>query len=260
VIEDRIAALDTNLFDFVESQTDEDDRRSLLALHNGIASQGQFSYLEIGSHLGGTLQTVLSDPRCVRVVSIDPRPRWQPDDRPELGGWAYPDNSTERMLGLLEKVPGVDLSKLETVEESTENLPPGQFARPDLCFVDGEHTRRAALRDARFCRAVMHGAGIVAFHDFNIVRPAIHAFLREAPRPHRAYLLRSGVFVVELGTEPTLLTDANIRNQLHTPGVSLAANRFAADTALLTADLFYGRAKNRIKRLRPGRSVNPISA
>jgi Methyltransferase domain len=247
VIEDRIAALDTELFKFVESQTDDNDRKSFLALHNAIAAQGQFSYLEIGSHLGGTLQTVLADPRCVRVVSIDPRPQWQPDDRPELDGWAYPDNTTERMLDLLRSVPGADLSKLETAEESTENLAPGRFARPDFCLVDGEHTRRAALRDARFCRAVMQGAGIVAFHDFNIIGPAILAFLREASRPHRAYLLRSTLFVVELGTGPTLLTDPNVRSQLHTAGWWIAANRLAADTALLTAHLAGREVKHRVR-------------
>lgn len=89
---DRIAALDTQLFDHIESQTSEDDRKSLLAVHSSVAARTDpFSYLEIGSHLGGTLQVVIADPRCTRVVSIDPRPPWQPDDRPELNGWEYPD-------------------------------------------------------------------------------------------------------------------------------------------------------------------------
>ena len=245
MIEGRIAALDTNLFDFVESQTDNEDRKSFLAIHNRIATQGKFSYLEIGSHLGGTLQTVLADARCVRVVSIDPRPQWQPDDRPGLDRWEYPNNSTERMLELLQKVPYADLSKLETVEESTENVAPGRFARPDFCFIDGEHTHGAALRDARFCRAVMQGAGIIAFHDFGIICRAILAFLREVPRPHRAYPLRSDLFVVELGTEPTLLTDANVRGRLHRPGPWIAANRVAADTAFLAAYLLGREAKYR---------------
>src|SRR5579872_6802697 len=157
MIEDRIRALDVQLFAHVESQTTEEDRKSLLAIHSAVATRTDpFSYLEIGSHLGGTLQVVVSDPRCVRIVSIDPRPQWQPDDRPELGGgWEYPDNSTERMLRLLENVPGANLSKLETIEESTENLAPGRFVRPDFCFIDAEHTYRAALRDARFCRTVL---------------------------------------------------------------------------------------------------------
>jgi hypothetical protein len=99
-------------------------------------------------------------------VSIDSRPRWQPDDRPGFTHFEYQDNGTERMLKLLQHVPDADLSKLETVEESTENLSPGRFTRPDFCFIDAEHTYGAALRDARFCRPLMQGAGIIAFHDF----------------------------------------------------------------------------------------------
>src|SRR5439155_2441442 len=115
---DRVAALDTQLFAAVETETSESDRKSLLAVHNAVAAHNDlFSYLEIGSHLGGTLQVVIADPRCARVVSIDPRPRWVPDDRPGLPQFEYPDNSTERMLKLLQDVPGADLAKLETVEE-----------------------------------------------------------------------------------------------------------------------------------------------
>jgi hypothetical protein len=237
MIEDRIAALDTALFDFVESQTTRDDRKSFLALQNAIAARGEFSYLEIGSHLGGTLQTVLADTRCVRVVSIDPRPQWQADDRPDFDGCDYEGNSTERMLELLREVPGADLSKLETVEESTEHLAPGRFSRPDFCLIDGEHTHAAVLRDARFCRAIMQDAGVVAFHDFGVIGPAVLAFLRETSRPHRAYHMKSDVFVVELRTEPALLEDPNVRGQLQRPRAWIAANRMAAESALLTAQL-----------------------
>lgn len=238
MIEDRVAALDTGLFAHVESQTSEPDRRSLLALQNAIARDGGFSYLEIGSHLGGTLQPMVADPRCTRIVSIDPRPQWQPDDRTDLDGCDYPDNSTERMLGLLRGVPGADLSKLETIEESTENLPPDRFGRPNLCFIDGEHTYDAALRDARFCRAVIHGKGIIAFHDSHTVERAILTFLRETPRPHRAYSLKQSVFVVELGSCPSALPEANVRRQLYRPRQAwIVANRFGADTPLVAADI-----------------------
>jgi hypothetical protein len=37
MIAQRIAALDTGLFDHVESQTSDDDRRSLLAIHAALA-------------------------------------------------------------------------------------------------------------------------------------------------------------------------------------------------------------------------------
>jgi hypothetical protein len=237
VFADRVAALDTQLFSHVESETGEADRRSLLAVHSAIATRSdRFSYLEIGSHLGGTLQVVIVDPRCTQVVSIDPRPQWQPDDRPGHSRFEYRDNSTERMLTLLRGVPGADLSKLETVEESTENVAPGRFLRPDFCFIDGEHTYAAALRDARFCRTVMQGAGVVAFHDFRIVERAVLDFLRETPRPRRGYLLTGSVFVVELGATPSLLSDPVVRAQL-TPRSRIMANLGRIDTWLLAADI-----------------------
>src|SRR5579862_9311901 len=132
---ERIAALDIALFE-IESETNAADRRSLLAIHAALAGRHEpFSYLEIGSHLGGTVQVYLADPRCSRVVSIDPRPSSQPDDRAGYPSFDYIDNSTERMLALLRDLPGCDLSKLETVEASTKDIAPGRFARPDLCFV-----------------------------------------------------------------------------------------------------------------------------
>jgi hypothetical protein len=238
VFADQVAALDTQLFAHVESQTTDGDRKSLLAVHNAVAARSDlFSYLEIGSHLGGTLQAVIADPRCARVVSIDPRPQWAPDDRPGQTQFEYRDNSTERMLKLLQDVPGADLSKLETVEESTENIAPGRFARPDFCFIDGEHTYRAALRDARFCRTVMQGAGIIAFHDFQIIEQAVLDFLRETPRPQRGYSLDHSVFIVELGAMPTLLNDPGIRAQLHPRRGWIMANRVGVDTWILAADI-----------------------
>lgn len=237
VFADRLAALDTQLFAHIESAMTDSDRKALLAVHNAVAARNDpFSYLEIGSEFGGSLQAVIADPRCARVVSIDPRPQWTPDDRPEITRLEYPDNSTERMLKLLQDVPGADLSKLETVDESTENIAPGRFARPDFCFIDGEHTYRAALRDARFCRTVMQDAGVIAFHDFHIIERAILDFLRETSRPRRGYLLLHSVFVMELGSMPTLLHDPGIRGQ-RTPRGRIMAKCAGIDTWLLAADV-----------------------
>jgi len=226
MIAERIRSLDTELFESVISETSQDDRRSLLAIHDALATQlGSFSYLEIGSHLGGTLQTVIADPRCTRVISIDPRPDWQADDRPGIDGWAYDGNSTERMLEALRAVPNADMAKLETVEASTEALAPGRFSRPDLCFIDGEHTYVAALRDARFCRTVLHSAGVIVFHDVGIISQAVVDFLYETPGPHRGYWLRSNVFVLELGSVPSMLKHPGVRSQLYLgPHGWLAAN------------------------------------
>lgn len=255
VLADRVAALDTELFAHIVSAATDDDRKSLLAIHNGVATRcGRFSYLEIGSHLGGSLQAVIADPRCTKIVSIDSRTRWVPDDRPGGLPSEYVDNTTEQMRSLLAGVPNADMSKLETVDKSTGDLSPGRFARPDLCFIDGEHTYVAALRDARFCRRTMQGEGIMAFHDFIIVERAIRDFLRETPRPRRGYLLLNGVFVVELGAMRSLLSDARTRSRL-TPRGRIMDRLRRVDTWLLAADI---RRRSALKAPDPQRHERPF--
>ncbi|MGI8803290.1 MAG: class I SAM-dependent methyltransferase [Solirubrobacteraceae bacterium] len=235
-ISQQIAAGDLSLFAHVGSQTSDADRRSLLAVHHAVAERtGSFSYLEIGSHLGGTLQAFMVDPRCRRVVSIDPRPPAQPDDRGEV--FVYAGNSTARMLSLLAGVPGAALEKLETIELGTEDIAPGSLPRPDLCLVDGEHTYAAALRDGRFCRAVMQGAGTILFHDREIVEPAILDFLREVSGPVAAYPLRGSLFAVELGATAPLTADPAVAAQLGPPAPVLwrAAARLGLSARLTRA-------------------------
>jgi hypothetical protein len=210
---ERLNRLDVSLFDAIESQTSPQDRRSLLALNAATADAlGSFVYLEIGSHKGGSLQVLAADDRCRKIISIDPRPEWQPDDRPGVAGAAYPGNSTEEMLRLLAAVPGADVGKIDTIELGTDSINPEVLERPDLCFVDGEHTHAATLRDGRFCRTVLRGRGMIAFHDFWIVVPAILRFLRETPDA-RGYLLRNNVFVVEIGGA-SVVEDSRIQSQL----------------------------------------------
>jgi hypothetical protein len=194
--DDRLGALDLSLMESVESESTDADKQSLLALQHAIRERhGTFEYLEIGSHLGGSLQGFVADPRCTRIVSIDPRPLHQPDERwPD--GAPYPDNSTQRMLELLARVPGADLTKLHTIEASTEHLGRADVAgTPQLCFIDGEHTVAAALRDAEFCRAVMDPTGVIAFHDRVVVAEGIRTYLRR--HGGIAYALRGNILVVE---------------------------------------------------------------
>ena len=186
-----------------------DDRRALLAVHDAIARRADtFSYLEIGSHLGGSMQSFIADTRCSQIVSIDPRPREQPDDRGQL--FVYENNSTARMLALLASVPGADLTKLEAIERGTGDLEPNMLRRPDLCLIDGEHTYAAALRDARFCRAAVRGEGVVLFHDQWVVESAIVDFVRETPGRLTAYPMRGALFAVEIGARPSLLAQPGV--------------------------------------------------
>jgi hypothetical protein len=202
----QIDALDTGLFSFLPAQTFDCDRRALLALHSAVADTcNPFSYLEIGSYHGGSLQALMRDPRCRNIVSIDPRPASAPDARG--GPWFFEDNSTAHMCDLLREIPDVDMDKLKTVEASTEALSPADLPlRPDYCFIDGEHTHDAVVRDARFCAEAIGGAGVIAFHDYVLIGSAISAFLREN-WPDVSFAVPftapssdgGGVFALELG-------------------------------------------------------------
>jgi hypothetical protein len=198
----RIAALDTTLFDIIETETTPNDRRSLLALHEACAEHHEsFGYLEIGSHLGGSLQVLIRDERCQRIISIDSRPTSQPDERGH--DWPYPDNTTARMRHLLATVEGADLKKLEAIDTTTVTLDPETLGvRPALCFIDGEHTDEAVVRDARFCHRALPGQGWIAFHDSGIVYRGVGSFLAElgdSGIQHRSYFLPDTIVVVEIG-------------------------------------------------------------
>jgi hypothetical protein len=207
-LQTQIEALDSKLFDYVEAQTSRWDRQALLALHAAAAAIfDSFVYLEIGSYLGGSLQVLMRDPRCRQVISIDARLAEPADARPE--GLVYEDNSTAHMLELLHELPDVDMDKLMTIDGSTDRIRPSDLGTaPDYCFIDGEHTHSAVLRDAHFCAEAMGGTGVIAFHDYPIVGSAIGTFLRENWREityavafngplHPAFA--SGVFALELG-------------------------------------------------------------
>jgi hypothetical protein len=82
------------------------------------------------------------------------------------------------MLSLLASIPGADLSKLRTIEAGTEAIDPGSLGvEPTLCFIDGEHTDLAVIRDAVFCAAAAPRS-MIAFHDRGVVGRAINAFVR----------------------------------------------------------------------------------
>jgi hypothetical protein len=230
VVQEQVARLDPSLFDHIRNQLSWDDRRSLLAVENAIGANGPFTYLEIGSYLGATLQAPLADPRCSRIVSIDPRTQTAPDSR--LGHYAYEVNTTERMLELLGDVPHGDLSKLQTIEASVDDIDPDTIPQPDLCFINGDHTLAPVLAAARFCAKVTGLDGIIAFHDPRFVEKAILRFVRETPGPHRGYWLRDDLFVVELG-DRRVMNDPRVQDQLASP-LWTAANLVGLDMLMLS--------------------------
>ena len=230
-----IEALDVDLFSFVPMQALKSDARALLALHTAVAAtETPFAYLEIGSFRGGSLQALVADPRCSRLMSIDPRTAETPDET--RGTYTYEENTTALMLELLSQVPGADMAKLTTFENTTEAMSPAALPqRPDCCFIDGEHSDHAVLTDARFCAEALGGAGVIAFHDWGIVRSAIKAFVRERRRDisfalavNRPPNARAGfgVFALELGERGILRHPALERaTGTRSYGIWVAANR-----------------------------------
>ena len=200
-LEDKITSLDIGLFDAVPSQTYPEDRESLLRLQRCIRQAGSYVYLEIGSHLGGTLQPHLVDSRCSMIYSIDKRPLEQPDEL--LGVWHYPENSTERMLSGLERAfPQARLKKITTFDADARELNPVSFIpKPDFCFIDGEHTDQAVRSDFDFCLRVCNPKGIIGFHDANFVVGGLAHIKRQLTVNRirfRGMLLPRNVYVILL--------------------------------------------------------------
>jgi hypothetical protein len=196
----RINRLDLALFEHVPSQTTENERKALLALQSALRGLQSFVYLEIGSYLGGSLQPYLLDCRCTGVISIDSRTDAIVDVRGRKGSYGV---SLDDMLNGLKKIPGADLKKLHTINGSTDALSARDLPqRPDICFVDGEHTDTAVLTDARFCLSVMGENGLIVFHDANLVYGGIGTFVQElqnSGRSFRAFNFLDSVFFIELG-------------------------------------------------------------
>jgi hypothetical protein len=199
--EERLASLDTSLFDAIDSQTTPEDKRSLLAVQKAVRESGEeYCYLEIGSYMGGSLQPYLHDHSCRKIYSIDKRPTSPKDDRGVP--FVYPDNTTERMMGLLKEVSPEGAQKVECFEGDASEIGVSAIGeRPHLCLIDGEHTEGAVLADFRFCESVLAPGGAILFHDANVIFTALNKIissLREAGRGFRAYVLPTTVFVIEL--------------------------------------------------------------
>jgi len=197
-----MATLDLKLFEKIPAQLTDADKRSLLAVQQALRDRiPEYRYLEIGSHLGGSIQPHLQDPRCKRIYSIDKRPLQVADER----GYnvPYPENSTAQMLQLLRQIdPNADQRIICFDTDSSAVDPAAITPPPQLCLIDGEHTDRAAAADFAFCKSVVGERGVILFHDPNIIYIALTRILQslgDAGTPFHAYALPSSVFVLELG-------------------------------------------------------------
>ncbi len=201
--EQRINDLDVRLFEKIDGQSLPADRRSLLAVQRAVRNAlGAYTYLEIGSHLGGSLQTHYADPKCKRIYSIDKRPLSQPDER--AIDYKYDGNSTERMLvNLRTAYPNVT-ENLVTMDDDARNIDPQRVEHaPDVCFIDGEHTNDAVYSDFRFCFAVASPNAMICFHDSNLIFAGldkIKAHLQSESVEFGTMKLGGTVYVILLGT------------------------------------------------------------
>lgn len=229
--DERIGRLDLSLFSAIHSQSDDGDKRSWLALQRAARSgeRGSYCFLEIGSYLGGSLQPHLLDPRCRRILSIDNRPAEPPDSRGT--GLGYPDNSTARMMANLRAVDAAATGKIDCFEADARDLDPAGFAdRPDLCFIDGEHTEQAVASDFLFCLRAAAPEVVVYFHDDWVIHPALSAILRglrAERRPHRAFKLGGSTFAIALGTRE-LPPDGELRRSARNAAAFLFRLRLRA--------------------------------
>jgi len=199
---ERLHALDITLFDGIPSQSTGLDRRSLLAVQGAIRARfGSYVYLEIGSHLGGSVQTHVMDPACDRIYSIDRRPLAQPDARGQNSDYA--GNSTARMIENLTRIAPDGVAKVVTFDTDASAVPPASISPPPhLSFIDGEHTDPAFLSDFSFCRRVMGDRGLVVCHDGLVIYHGIAAALAALERdrvPFDASPLADAHFAIDLG-------------------------------------------------------------
>lgn len=200
-LDESIRNLDTTLFKSIPSQTFHGDKQSLLLLQSCVRSLDDYVYLEIGSHLGGTVQPFFVDPKCKLIYSIDKRPQSQPDQRGRR--YFYNGNSTERMINNLKSAfPSIPKTKITTFDSDASKVKTNEIAKkPHFCFIDGEHTNKAVFSDFLFCLKVCHPDAVIAFHDTCYIIKGIEKIksrLKRQSIPYRGVMLGGSVYVILL--------------------------------------------------------------
>jgi hypothetical protein len=200
----RLQTLDLSLFETVPTQSSAGDRQSWLAVQRSVRDPSGYTYLEIGSHLGGSIQQHLVDPWCRRIISIDKRPLEQPDIY--YGVYKYEGNSTARMLDNLRKVAPDNLHKIVCHECDAKDVNPTLITDPpQFCLIDGEHTEAAVVWDFEFCLRVCDPNGAICFHDDGTLYKTIARILSTLKRrgvPFTARKLGGVTFGIFLGKCP----------------------------------------------------------
>jgi hypothetical protein len=216
--DEMIARLDTALFKNIEAELNKDDQTSLLAIQKAVREyKDNYCYLEIGSHLGGSIQPHLVDPRCYRIYSIDKRPLVVPDNRG--GPIEYPENSTQRMMQLLTALSPTGVSKIVCFDDDAKNVPTTSISeKPDICFIDGEHTNQAVVSDFEFCHSVVKDDGVICFHDSEVVWRGLRVIVQRLKANKIQFqFLRLGGMVSAIGLNQSAI-DSDVLQQVRWSG------------------------------------------
>jgi len=147
-------------------------------------ASGSYSYLEIGSFLGGSLTPFLLDNACAMVLSIDDRGRVQPDERGIR--FDYTGITTQSMLDRLSG-SGVASEKLKTFDGTIDRLPDVHASAFDLAFIDGEHTDEACFRDLLWTLPMMKPDSIIVFHDCSLIYKSLKLIMMYLDKSNIAY-------------------------------------------------------------------------
>jgi hypothetical protein len=214
-LERKFEELDLTLFRAIPSQSSDGDKKSWLALQRSVrAACDRYVYLEIGSYQGGSMQPYLVDPKCQAIYSIDDRSLVPADDRGK-DYYSYDGNSKERMLENLRKLDESQASKVMCFDGDAKDVDVNLLTHsPNLCFIDGEHTKAAVLSDFDFCLRVASKDAIIYFHDDWVIFPAIAEIIRRLKHQRIAFrsLKLGGItFAILLGESPAA-TDPHIRS------------------------------------------------
>lgn len=153
----------------IDSQTTDIDKQVLLTIRTILKTLPSYSYLEIGSYLGGSLTPFLKDDNCTKILSVDHREQKQPDERGAI--YNYSDITNDTMITNL-KSYGFDITKLEVFDGSISEYN-NESELYDFIFIDGEHTDWACFRDFIHSEKYFKKDCIVAFHDTQFVYKSI---------------------------------------------------------------------------------------
>ncbi len=187
----------------IPSQTGDGDKKSLISLQNIVRRNVRnYTYLEVGSFMGGTLLPHLADPECRLVYSIDKRPASQLDERGRT--YDYVPGSTPEMLATLEQhLPLSSMLKLQTFDIEASELTTDQIALGcDFIFIDAEHTNTAVFKDFLAVWQFAKESSVVALHDAQYVFDAlsnIETLLTHQKVKHITFVVPDSVFVILLG-------------------------------------------------------------